>query len=77
MQTMLEVREDRQTVANHYVVDVDDGSHQLVAPPVRFDDVTPSLRRTPEHAEHTEEVLLEIGLDWDEIVRHKERGVIS
>ena len=35
------------------------------------------LRRAPEPGEHTEEVLLELGLSWDEIAAHKECGAIS
>ena len=31
----------------------------------------------PEHAEHTELVLLEAGYDWDDIAKLKELGVIT
>jgi crotonobetainyl-CoA:carnitine CoA-transferase CaiB-like acyl-CoA transferase len=34
------------------------------------------LRRAPEHGQHTEEVLLELGLTWDDLAAHKESGAI-
>ena len=34
------------------------------------------LRPAPEHGAHTEEVLLELGLDWDEIIRLKTAGAV-
>jgi len=41
-------------------------------------DVTPGGPRTaaPELGQHTEEVLLEIGYSWDDIVRMKEEQAI-
>jgi crotonobetainyl-CoA:carnitine CoA-transferase CaiB-like acyl-CoA transferase len=33
--------------------------------------------RAPETGEHTEEVLLELGLDWDEIAALKDRGAVT
>ncbi|TMF05653.1 MAG: CoA transferase, partial [Chloroflexi bacterium] len=40
---------------------------------------TPGTIRTPapEFGQHTEDVLLEAGLSWDEIGRLRERGVIG
>jgi len=37
----------------------------------------PELRKGPEHAQHTEEVLLELGLEWDRIVELKQLGAIN
>ena len=69
---------DPQVVANDMVVDVDGpgGPIPLVASPAQFDGVAPSLTRAPDHGEHTEEVLLELGRSWDEIVELKERGAV-
>jgi crotonobetainyl-CoA:carnitine CoA-transferase CaiB-like acyl-CoA transferase len=79
-QTLDQVATDPQVHSNGHIVDVDagDGStFKLVASPVQFDDQPPELRRGPEHAQHTEEVLLELGLDWDRITALKQAGAIS
>ena len=51
---------------------------RLVASPMRFDDV-PTVPRwaAPELGQHTEEILLETGLDWDEIGRLREVGALG
>ncbi len=79
VQTARELHDDGQVAANGYLptVDADDGTPVgLVANPVQFDESPPELRRAPEHGQHTEEVLLELGLSWDELVQHKESGAI-
>src|SRR5262245_2108900 len=59
-------------------VPTDDGSTvEMVASPVDFGG-TPWAPRSmpPEFAQHTEEVLLELGHDWDRIMELKELGAI-
>jgi crotonobetainyl-CoA:carnitine CoA-transferase CaiB-like acyl-CoA transferase len=79
MQTALELHDDPQTIANGYTRPVDGGdkgSFALVASPVHFDEFSPALSASPEMGQHTEEVLLEIGLSWDELAALKGRGAI-
>jgi crotonobetainyl-CoA:carnitine CoA-transferase CaiB-like acyl-CoA transferase len=79
VQTVAEVGHDRQAVANGYLRDVvahDGTGFSLVACPVQFDETPPELTAAPELGQHTEEVLLDLGLSWDEITAHKQRGDI-
>ncbi len=78
VQAVEELLTDPQVLANGYLgdVDTDGGAYRLPAVPVQFDERPPELRRAPEHGEHTEEVLLELGCTWPEIVAFKEEGVI-
>jgi len=78
-QTPKETTEDPQVAANGYMPDVTNAegtTFQVVANPVQFDETAPALQPAPEHGQHTEEVLLELGLEWDEVARHKESGAI-
>jgi crotonobetainyl-CoA:carnitine CoA-transferase CaiB-like acyl-CoA transferase len=81
VQTPKEVLEDVQTVANGYVRPVQtlDGAatYGLVANPVQFDETPPDLTRAPDPGQHTDEVLLELGMDYDQIVELKVAGVIN
>jgi crotonobetainyl-CoA:carnitine CoA-transferase CaiB-like acyl-CoA transferase len=43
---------------------------------VQIDERPPELRRAPEHGEHTEALLLELGYEWDAINAMKDGGVI-
>lgn len=74
-----ELIDDPQVVANGYMAEVDLGSGDvapMVASPVQFDGQPNHPARGPEHGEHTEEVLLDLGLSWDEIGDLKQRKVI-
>ena len=79
MQTSLEVHDDPQVVANGYLetlASTSGAEFALPANPVQFDETPPSVRGAPDHGEHTDEVLLELGLTYDEIIEHKVTGAV-
>jgi crotonobetainyl-CoA:carnitine CoA-transferase CaiB-like acyl-CoA transferase len=55
----------------------DRGEARSVTSPVQFDEQPPELRRAPEFAEHTDDVLVGLGLDWDEIIALKVDGAVT
>jgi crotonobetainyl-CoA:carnitine CoA-transferase CaiB-like acyl-CoA transferase len=79
MQSARELHDDPQAIANGYLPDVEgaDGvPFKLVANPVQFDEISPELRPAPGHGEQTDEVLLELGMSYDEILEHKVSGAV-
>jgi crotonobetainyl-CoA:carnitine CoA-transferase CaiB-like acyl-CoA transferase len=79
MRNALEVHEDPQAVANGYLPRLEDGKGNefaLVDSPVQFDERPNAPRRAPEHGEHTDQILLEAGYSWDNIIKLKESGAI-
>jgi len=78
-QTLDELYEDVQVTANGYLPTMTAGNGtevQLVASPAQFDETPIQVERAPEHGEHTETVLLDAGLEWDEIATLKDKGAI-
>lgn len=80
IQEVNDLDSDPQVAANQYLIDVDHPTHgpiKLAASPVRFDDRPVEIRMTaPEVGQHTEEVLLELGYNWEDLVRLKDEQVI-
>jgi len=74
-----EVLEDPQVAANGYLAEVEHpaGNFRLPTGAVQFDEQPAAISRGPEHAEHTELVLLDLGYDWDDIAKLKDTGVIT
>jgi crotonobetainyl-CoA:carnitine CoA-transferase CaiB-like acyl-CoA transferase len=44
--------------------------------PVQFDEQHIVPPGAPEHGQHTEEILLDLGMEWDAIAAYKEQGAI-
>ncbi len=79
VQNTAEVAADPQVRANGNIVSVEqDGqSFDLVASPVLYDETPLQLAPMPEFSAHTEELVLELGGDWDRIIALKESGAIA
>ncbi len=79
VQNTAEVAADPQVRANGNIVSVEqDGqSFDLVASPVLYDETPLQLAPMPEFSAHTEELVLELGGDWDRILALKESGAIA
>jgi crotonobetainyl-CoA:carnitine CoA-transferase CaiB-like acyl-CoA transferase len=75
VQDSLQVGADPQIRANEYVVRA--GELALAASPVQFDVTAPELGPAPEFAAQTEEILVELGLDWDRIIALKAAGAVT
>ena len=76
-----ELADDPQMTANGYLAQVhtDDGStFRSIASPIQFRGrPLGSVQAMPEHAQHTESVLLESGLTWDDLRSLKDESAIS
>lgn len=79
VQTSGELVEDPQVLANGYTTEVTHSGgtrFRMVPSPLQFDEEPGVLRPAPEHGEHTDEVLLELGMDMDRILDLKVKGAI-
>ena len=77
--TPRETLNDPQVEPNGYVVtnvDDDGEKYRIVAAPVQFNETPPAPARAPEHGQHTEEILLELDVDWDDIAKAKDVNAI-
>jgi crotonobetainyl-CoA:carnitine CoA-transferase CaiB-like acyl-CoA transferase len=75
VQDTLQAADDAQIRANEYVVQA--GELELVANPVQFDVTAPHTGPAPGFAEQTDEILQELGLDWDRIIELKTAGAVT
>jgi len=80
VQDAWEMANDEALTANGRIagiVDAEGNPQKLVASPVRFDDDHPTLTRAPQFAEHTDDVLRELGVDDDRLIELKIAGAIT
>jgi crotonobetainyl-CoA:carnitine CoA-transferase CaiB-like acyl-CoA transferase len=80
VQDAWEMAHDEALTANGRIaniVDAEGNPQQLVASPVKFDDDPADLRRAPQFAEHTDEVLRELGVDDGRLIELKIAGAIT
>jgi crotonobetainyl-CoA:carnitine CoA-transferase CaiB-like acyl-CoA transferase len=75
VQDTLQAAKDGQVRANEYLVRA--GELDLVANPVQFDVTAPQPGPAPGFAEQTDEILMELGYDWDRIIELKTAGAVT
>lgn len=79
VQNAYDLHTDPDVVANGYIPMVTSMSGaQFAMPvnPVQFDEEHVVPPGAPEHGQHTEEILLEAGFEWEQIAAYKEQGAI-
>ena len=80
VQTIAELKDDPQVIANDYIADVDHpvlGPVKLANHPIHYSETPSSIRTVaPDLGQHTEEILLEIGYEWPDITSLQDKGVI-
>ena len=80
VQNSWEVANDTALVANGYIADVTDAEgvpRKLIANPIQFDETPASLTRAPLFAEHTDDLLRELGYDDDRLIELKISGAVT
>ncbi len=80
VQDTIEAAADPQSAANGYMQECKTAAgvpFRLVAAPVQYDEQSAVPGRAPEFNEHGDDVLRDLGIDWDTIIDLKVRGVVG
>jgi crotonobetainyl-CoA:carnitine CoA-transferase CaiB-like acyl-CoA transferase len=79
VQTPEEICDDPQTIANGFLrqVDYPDGPLQVPSPPILFDEDSGEAPRAPDFAEHTDQILGELGCTPAEIAGYRDARVVA
>ena len=78
--TNLEVTKDPQVWENRFLMEIEHpivGTAPVLTSPGKFSSSVPGTHQSaPELGQHTEEVLIELGYTWEDIMTFKEKGLI-
>jgi crotonobetainyl-CoA:carnitine CoA-transferase CaiB-like acyl-CoA transferase len=77
--TPAEAAADVQSLTNGYVADVEVGEDRplrFLTGAIQFDEQAPTMGRAPLHGEQTDEILTELGFDWDRVIELKLAGAV-
>lgn len=81
IQSFADLLTDEQALANDMIIEVEGGDGgaplKLVRGPVQFNGEALETTRSPQASEHTEIVLMEMGIEWDKIEELKAKGAIA